>query len=89
MISRVLLELLVLVLVLLLVARPKQIPGKRRKARNIPHSIEQRELNGILEIIIDKCRSVLLFLCRCRQVLSLVLLRVCTLYSSTLLLVRQ
>lgn len=51
----------------------------------VPHGINQRKLNGIFQIMVDKGGSALLLALRCGQFLALVFLSVGTLCSTTLL----
>jgi hypothetical protein len=51
----------------------------------VPHGIDQRELNGVLQVMVDKGGSALLLALRCGQFLALVFLSVGTLCSTTLL----
>jgi hypothetical protein len=51
----------------------------------VPHGINQRKLNGIFQIMVDKGGSALLLALGCGQFLALVFLSVGTLCSTTLL----
>jgi hypothetical protein len=51
----------------------------------IPHGIDQRELNGVFQVMVDKGGSALLLALGCGQFLALVFLSVGALCSTTLL----
>jgi hypothetical protein len=51
----------------------------------VPHGIDQRKLNGVLQVMVDKGGSALLLALGCGQFLALVFLSVGTLCSTTLL----
>ena len=55
------------------------------KQGRVPHSIDQRELDGVFQVMVDEGGSALLLALRCGQFLALVFLGVGTLCCTTLL----